>query len=151
MLTALARCCSAALTPTFLGSTSMAMSRRPPAFRAVTVPPSPGPAAIATPTGMSDGPVPATGTGATGRAARVGGGPAWSVPAPASRLAATRAAGPAASIRAWKTDRARGDSLAGGWEASGPSYWPSRARASLLSRATCTAHPNFPMRRLGRP
>ena len=48
----------------------MDMSRSPPAFRAVTVPPSPGLAAIATPTGMSDGPAPVTGTVATGRAGR---------------------------------------------------------------------------------
>src|SRR5262245_1391465 len=68
MLTALARCCSAALTPTFLGSTTMAMSRRPPALRAVTVPPSPEPAVIATPIGISVGPAPPTGSGATGRA-----------------------------------------------------------------------------------
>src|SRR5437764_803217 len=39
MLTAFARCCSAAGRPTRFGSTSRAMSRRPPAFLAVTVPP----------------------------------------------------------------------------------------------------------------
>src|SRR3954469_25007650 len=38
MLTALARCWSAALTPTWCGSTTSAMSRSPPARRAVTVP-----------------------------------------------------------------------------------------------------------------
>src|SRR4051812_35974156 len=38
MLTALARCWSAALTPARRGSTSSPMSRRPPARRAVTTP-----------------------------------------------------------------------------------------------------------------
>src|SRR5262245_55080547 len=63
MLTALARCWSAALMPTRRGLTSMAMSRRPPACRAVTTPVSPGLVAMATPTGIS------TGTVAAARAA----------------------------------------------------------------------------------
>src|SRR5690348_6896913 len=71
MLTALARCCSAALTPTFSGSTSRAMSRSVPACRAVIVLPLPPSAAIATPRPRSPaavvlGPGP---TGATGMAA----------------------------------------------------------------------------------
>src|SRR4051812_25832985 len=52
MLTALAMCCMAALTPTFLGSTSSPMSRSVPARRAVPVPP-PAPAVMATPMSMS--------------------------------------------------------------------------------------------------
>src|SRR5579883_1651636 len=68
MLTALARCWSAALTPTWRGLTGRAMSRRPPAFRAVTVPLSPELAAIATPSGISGkagpGPAPAPAPGA---------------------------------------------------------------------------------------
>src|SRR5438270_8134070 len=48
MFTALARCWSAPTGPIVSGSTSSAMSRRPPAFRAVTVPPE-SPAETATP------------------------------------------------------------------------------------------------------
>ena len=55
-----------ALTPAFRGFTCRAMSRRPPAFRAVTVPGSPEPAAMATLIGRSPGAL-FTGTVAAGR------------------------------------------------------------------------------------
>src|SRR3954470_17348438 len=68
MLTALARCCSAALTPTFSGSTSSPMSRSVPARRAVTVPPPPPPA-MATPSPRSLEAVAVAAIGARGTAA----------------------------------------------------------------------------------
>src|SRR5436190_3188395 len=75
MFTAFARCWSAALTPTLRGSTTTHMSRRPPAFRAVTVPALPGSPVTATPTGTSPsatrvapGGLVDSGTGAEGRA-----------------------------------------------------------------------------------
>src|SRR3954469_6272309 len=83
MLIALARCWSAALTPTALGSTSRATSRSPPALRAVTDPPPPSDeAATATLTSPD-----AVGTGVTGGIAgsgtangREGGCPAPGLP-----------------------------------------------------------------------
>jgi hypothetical protein len=68
MLTASARCCSAALTSTLLESTTGVRSHRPSVLRAVTVAPFPGPAALKTSIAISVGPVPATDTGVTGRA-----------------------------------------------------------------------------------
>src|SRR4051812_39370578 len=73
MLTALARCWSAALLPTRRGLTCMATSRRPPALRAVTTPVSPGFVAMVTPMGRSTAAAAAGRTGA-GRAGAAGAG-----------------------------------------------------------------------------
>ncbi len=64
--------------PAWRGLTGRAMSRKPPAFRAVTVPLSPAPVEIATPSGRSVGAVPVPVGAATPRSGlgRAGGGAA---------------------------------------------------------------------------